>query len=125
MEEVFGDLLFNLEYGAHGFDGDVIAGGVREEQGRGVVVEDGEIDLAGALASGVDDEDGGGGEAFGEVAIEEVAPDLLSRVASGGAVFEGLGDSEIGKEALLDAGEDFGEVELSGVGGSRHGSYLR
>ncbi len=121
-EELFGNGLFNLKYGADGFDGDMVACGVGKEQGRVEVVEDGEVDLLGALASGVDDEGGGGGEALGEIAGEEVAPKLFGGVARSGGVFEGAADGEVGKEALLNSAEDLGEVELSGVRVAAHRS---
>ena len=51
------------------------AGFVGEQGSGGEVVVDGEVDLAGAVSFRVDDEGGGGVEAFGEVGVEEVGPE--------------------------------------------------
>jgi hypothetical protein len=40
--------------------------------------------------------------------------------SGGGGVFEEAADGELGQHFLLDAMEDFGEVEVGGVGVSRH-----
>lgn len=108
LEPLFGDGGFDFEDGVDGFDGDVDAGGVREEGRGGEVVEDGDVDLAGAGAGGVDDEGGGGSVAGGEELGEEFDPDLLGGGAVGGGVFEGAGGVEVGEEFALDEMEDVG-----------------
>jgi len=48
----------------------VDSGGVGEEQGGMELVEDGDVDLAGAAAGGIDDEGGGGAVGLGEIAVK-------------------------------------------------------
>src|ERR1700683_2336417 len=50
----------DLENRVNAFRGDVKAGGVRKQERRVEIVEDGDIDLAGAAAERIDDEGGGG-----------------------------------------------------------------
>ena len=71
------------------------------EQERGVqVVVNGDVDLAGAAALGVDDESGGGSVALGKIAVKEIEPVLLSGGAGGGGVFEEIADGELGEKAI-------------------------
>jgi hypothetical protein len=119
-EPLFGNGGLNFENRVDTFGGDVGAGGVREELGRGEVVEDGEVDLAGAAAVAIDDEDGGGAVALGQVTLEELEPMAFGGGALRRAVFEELADGELGEHFLLDAAENFGEVDFSGVVSSRH-----
>ncbi len=68
------------KHGVDAFGGEVKARGMREQGRRIEVVEDGDVDLAGAAAGGVDHEGGGGAVAPGEIAIEELEPVLLGGV---------------------------------------------
>jgi len=91
------------------------------EQERGIeVIEDCDVDLAGAAAGGIDYEGWGGSVAAGEIAVEELEPVVLGGGSGGGGVLEQAADGELGQHLALDAAEDFAEVELSGVVGSRH-----
>ena len=119
-EPLFGNCGFNLENGVDTFGGDVGSGGVGEERGRAEVVEDGEVDLAGAVAVAVDDEDGVGSVTLGQVAGEELVPLAFGGGSLRGAVFEELADGELGEHFLLDAAKDLGEVDLSGIGLTGH-----
>ena len=106
----------DFEDGVDALGGDVLAGGVREQGRRIEVVEDGNVDLARAAAVAIDDERGGGAVAVGEIAFEEAGPVKLGGGAGGGGVLEEAADGEIGEHLGLDAAEDFGEVEVGGVG---------
>ncbi|HEY4360761.1 MAG TPA: hypothetical protein VGN17_07330 [Bryobacteraceae bacterium] len=123
-EPLFGNGRFNFENSVDTFGGDVGAGGVREERGRAEGVEDGEVDLAGAAAVAVDDEDGVGSVALGQVAGEELAPVVFGGGSLRGTVFEELVDGELGEHFVLNAEEDFGEVDLGGIGLTGHGSRM-
>jgi hypothetical protein len=66
----------------------VDAGRVRKH-GRCIeVVEDGDVDLAGAAAGGVDYECGRGAVSLGQVAIEKLEPVMLGSGSGAGGVFE-------------------------------------
>jgi hypothetical protein len=71
------------------------AGFVGEQDRRIQVIEDGDVDLAGAAAFGIDDESGGGGVALGEIAGENIEPVALGGRAGGGGVFEKSTDGEL------------------------------
>jgi len=45
---------------------------------------------------------------------------LFGGGAGGGGVLEHAADGEVGEHAVLDAAEDFGEIEAAGVGVARH-----
>lgn len=84
------------------------------EQERGVeIVEDNDVDLAGAAAFGIDDEAGGGRVALREIAAENVEPDLLGGGAGGNGVFDVSADGHLGEHLLLDGTEGFDEVEVA------------
>ena len=59
-EPLAGEGRLDFEDGVDAFGGDVDSGGVGEEQGGIELVEDGDVDLAGAAAGGIDDEGGRG-----------------------------------------------------------------
>ncbi len=80
------------------------------------MIENGDVDLARAAAVGIDDEGGGGAVALGEIAVEEAEPVMLGGGAGGRGMLKETADGEIGEHLLLDAVEDFGEVEMAGVG---------
>ncbi len=110
----------DLENRVDALGGDVKAGGVREQQRRVEIIEDGDIDLAGAAAERVDDEGGRGSVTLGEIAIEQCEPMIFGGGSGGGGMLEEAADSELGEHLLLDAVEHFGEVDLAGVGSARH-----
>lgn len=83
-------------------------------------VVDGNVDLAGAAACGVDDEGGRGAIAAGEILVEEVEPLMLGCGAVGGSMLEQSAGSELCEHLRFDAAEDFAEVEFAGVGEPRH-----
>ena len=60
------------------------------------LVEDGDVDLAGAAAGGVDDEGGGGAVGFGEIAVEHFEPVMFGGGSGGGGVLEEAADGELG-----------------------------
>ena len=119
-EPLAGEGRLDLEHGVDAFGGQVESRGVREQRRRIEVVEDGDVDLAGAAAGGVDYEGGGGSVALGEIAIEKLEPVMLGGGSGGGSVFEEAADGELREHFLLDAAEDFGEVDLAGVGSAGH-----
>ena len=45
---------------------------------------------------------------------------MLGGGSGGGCVFEEAADGELGEHFLLNAAEDFGEVDLAGVGSAGH-----
>ena len=119
-EPLAGEGRFDFEDGVDALGGKVDSGGVRE-QGRSIeVVEDGDVDLAGAAAGGVDDEGGRGSVPLGEVAIEKLEPVMFGGGSGGGSVFEEATDGELGEHFVLDSAEDFGEVDLAGIGSAGH-----
>jgi hypothetical protein len=69
-EPLAGKGRFDFEYGVDAFGGQMESRGMREQRRRIEVVEDGNVDLAGAMAGGVDYEGGGGSVTLGEIAIE-------------------------------------------------------
>lgn len=89
---------------------------MREEERRVEIVEDGDVDLAGARAVGIDDEGGGGTVTLGEIAVEEIEPVVFGCGSGGGGVLEEAADGELGEHFVLDAAEHLGEVDLAGVG---------
>ena len=64
----------------------------------------------------IDDEGRGGPVTFGEIAAEQVEPVVFGGGAGGGGMFEEASDGHLGQHFFLDGVEDFGEVELAGVG---------
>jgi hypothetical protein len=78
----------DFEDGVDAFGGDVDSGGVGEEQGGMELVEDGDVDLAGAAAGGIDDECGGGAVGLGEIAVKHFQPEVFGGGSGGGGVFE-------------------------------------
>ena len=82
--------------------------------------EDGDVDLAGTAAVGINDEGGGGSVAAGEVAFEEIDPVMLGGGAGGCGVLEEAADGKIGEHLGLHAAKDFDEVDAAGVGFARH-----
>ena len=68
----------------------------------------------------VEDESGSGAVALRQVAFEETDPVVLGGGSGGGGVFEHAAHGQIREHLLLDAAEDFGEIELSGVRFARH-----
>ena len=58
----------------------------------------------------------GGSVALGWVALEKLAPMVFGRVTRCRRVFEDSADGELGEHFAPDAAEDFGEVDLAGVG---------
>ena len=115
-----GEGRLDFEDGVDAFGGDVGSGGVGEEQRGMELVEDGDVDLAGAAAVGVDDEGGGGSVAVREIAVEQVEPVVFGGGSGGGGVFEEAADGEVGEHLLLDSAEDLVEVDLAGVFGFSH-----
>src|SRR6185437_3659834 len=99
--------------GVDAFGGDMDSGGVGEEQGGIELVKDGEVDLAGAAAEGIDDEGGGGALGFGEIAAKHFEPVTFGGGSGGGGVLEGVADGKLGEHFVLDAEENFGEVEMA------------
>ena len=119
-EPLAGEGRFDFEHGVHAFGGQVESGGMRKERRRIEVVEDGDVDLAGAVAGGVDYKGGGGSVTLGEIAIEKLEPVMLGGCSGGGCVLKESADGELGEHFLLDAAEDVGEVDLAGVGSAGH-----
>jgi hypothetical protein len=117
---LLGDGGLDLEDGVDAFGGDEDSGVVREQERRIEVIKDRDVDLARAAAGGIDDESGSGAVAAGQIAAEELEPVVLGGGSGGGGVLEQAADGELGQHLALDAAEDFAEVELSGVDGSRH-----
>jgi hypothetical protein len=75
-----GEGRLDLEDGVDALGRKVESGGVREQRRRVEVVEDGDIDLAGAAAGGIDYESGSGTVTLGEIAIEKLEPVMLGCV---------------------------------------------
>ena len=82
-EPLAGEGRFDFEDGVDALGGKVESGGVREQGRRIEVVEDGDVDLAGAAAGGIDDEGGGGSVTLGEIAIEKLEPVMFGGVTRG------------------------------------------
>ncbi len=113
----------HFEDGVDALDGNVDTGGVRKD-GRGIqLVINRDVDLAGALALGIDDEGGRGSVALGQISREEVEPLKLRCCPVGGGVFKEADGGEAREHFVLNAAEDFGDIDLSGVGhgGRREG----
>jgi len=87
-EPLAGESRLDFEDGVDAFGGDVDSGGVGEEQGGMELVEDGDVDLAGAAAGGIDDEGGGGAVGLGEIAVKHFQPEVFGGGSGGGGVFE-------------------------------------
>lgn len=119
-EPLAGESGLDFEDGVDAFGGDVDSGGVGEELGGMELVEDGDVDLAGAAAGGIDDEGGGGAVGGGEITVEHFEPVVFGGGSGGGSVLEEAADGERGEHFVLDAAEDFGEVEAGGVGCAGH-----
>ena len=94
-EPLAGEGRLDFEDGVDAFGGDVDSGGVGEEHGGIQVVEDGDVDLAGAAAEGIDDEGGRGAVGFGEIALEHFEPVMFGGGSGGGGVLEGVADGEL------------------------------
>ena len=106
------------------------------EQERGVkIVEDGEVDLAGAASGGIDDEGGGDAVAGGKIPLKQtillnkphnglapVRPLLFRSRAAGRGVLKEAAEAELGEHFVLHAAENLSEVELAGIGMAGHGS---
>ena len=114
---------FNLENSVNAFGGDVQAGFVGEQRRRIKVVENGEVDLAGAVAVAIDDEGRGAAVALGKIAIEQFDPVLFGGGAGGRGVLEHAADGELGEHFVLDPAEGFGEVDLFGIGMTWHSDW--
>lgn len=110
----------NFEDRVDAFGGDVKAGGVREQERRIEIIKDGEVDLAGAAAGGVDDEGGSGAVTAGEIALKQIEPMLFGGGTGGGGVLEEAAEVEASEHFLLDAAEDGGEIDFSGIGKACH-----
>jgi hypothetical protein len=106
----------DLEDGVDALGGDVKSGGVRKQERRVEIIEDGDIDLTRAAAERVDDEGGRGSVTLGEIAIKQFEPVMFGSGAGRGGVFEEAADGELGKHLLLHAMKDFSKVDLAGVG---------
>ena len=76
--------------------------------------------MGGAGCGRIDYEGRRGAVALGEIAIEKLEPMMLGCGSGGGSVFEEPADGELRKHFLLDAAEDFREVDVAGVGPARH-----
>lgn len=114
-EELLRDSGFDFKDGVDTFDGNVETGVVREQR-RGIeVVKNGDIDLTGSMAVGIDDECGGGPVALGKMALEESQPVLLGGGPGCGGMLEHTSYGELGEHLDLDPAEDLGEVDLAGV----------
>jgi len=111
-EPLAGEGRLDLEDCVDAFGGEMESSRMREEWWRIEIVEDGDIDLAGAAAGGVDNEGGGGSVALGQVAIEKLEPVMFGGSSGSGGVFEEAADGELGEHFPLDSAEDFGEVDL-------------
>jgi len=96
------------------------AGGVGEQEGRVEIVVDGDVDLAGAVAVGIDDESAGGAVAVGEIAVEEREPVVLGDGAGSGGVVEEFAGGEVGQHLQLGLVEHAGEVDFAGAGVTSH-----
>ena len=91
------------------------------KQGRGIqIVEDGDIDLTRTVTRVVDYKCGCRSIALGQVAIEKLEPVMFSRRSGSGSVFEEATDGELSEHFFLYSAEDFGEVDLAGVGSAWH-----
>lgn len=102
------------------FGRNVETGGVREQE-RGIeVVEDGEVDLARAAAGGIDDERGGDAVTAGQIALKQIQPLLFGGGSGGRGVLEEAAYVEVREHFLLDAAEDVGQVDFSGIGKAGH-----
>ncbi|MEO8050964.1 MAG: hypothetical protein ABI833_11160 [Acidobacteriota bacterium] len=119
-EPLAGEGGLNFEDGVDAFSGDVNSRSVGEEDGRVELVEDGDVDLAGAAAVAIDDKGRGGAVGLREIAIEHFEPVMFGGGSGSGGVFEGASDGELGEHFTLDAEEDGGKIEMAGVGCAWH-----
>ena len=124
-EPLFRDGRLDFEDGVDALGRQVESGFMRKERRRVEVVEDGDVDLAGTAAVGIDDESGSGSVAAGEVAFEEIDPVMLGGGAGGGGMLEEAADGEIGEHLRLHAAEDFDEIDSAGVRFARHKGIIR
>src|ERR1043166_108963 len=118
----FGDKgLLDFEDCVDAFGGDVRFGVVVEEQ-RGVEkIVNGDINLAAAVAIGVQDEGAGGAVSLGQIAVEKIDPVLLGGSAAGGGMLEDVAGGEIGEHLLLRAEEDVAQIDAAAVFCFAHG----
>src|ERR1700690_87958 len=123
-DEALVEILLDLEDGVNAFGGNVESGGGGGQEGGGGGVVDGDVDLAGAAAVGIDDEGAGGAVAVGKIAVQKTEPMLLGDGAGGGGMFKKLSGGEVGKHLLLDPVEHAAEVNFAGVGVASHESTI-
>ncbi|PYT11457.1 MAG: hypothetical protein DMG59_26370 [Acidobacteria bacterium] len=85
------------------------------------MIVNGDINLAAAVAIGVQDEGAGGAVSLGKIAVEKIDPVLLGGSAAGGGMLEDVAGGEIGEHLLLRAEEDVAQIDAAAVFCFAHG----